>query len=118
MTAVLDFEAANNATWLYSPILLLDDADAPLALPFDAKVEMQLRSPASSNDVALLLSLENGFIKYIDSQASTVRIEVPVTTMRDIPAGTYEHDIIVSYSTGLVVRSIAGNVNILQGVTR
>ena|SRR5688500_2915969 len=118
MTTALDFEVANNATWRYSPLILRDDADVPLALPFDAEIVMQLRSPASSDDIALELSLANGRIKAVDLQASTVEILVPATAMKDVAAGSYEYDIVVNYTTGLVIRSVAGTVNVIQGVTR
>lgn len=118
MTTTLNLTAANNATWTVASVPLLDDAGAPLAMPFDVKIQMQLRAPASSSDIALSLSLDDGRLAFVDKDAATIRIEVPVAAMHDVAAGAYDHDIVVTYTTGRVIRPVAGIVTVVQGVTR
>jgi hypothetical protein len=97
---------------------LRDDADAPLAMPSDVKIQMQLRSPAASTDVALDMSLDDGRISFVDRDAANIKIEVPASAMRNVAAGSYDHDIIVTYPSGRVIRAVAGIVTVAQGVTR
>jgi hypothetical protein len=114
----LALKASNNATWSAGPIALHDEAGAPLAMPEGVAVRMQLRAPATSDTVALELSIANGRLQWADRDAATVSIEVPALAMRAIAAGAYDTDIIVEYPSGRVVRPAAGTVTILQGVTR
>lgn len=119
MTTTLDLTAANNATWTVPSVPLRDDADAPLAMPSDVKIQMQLRAPASSNDVALDISLDNHRISFVgDRDAANIQIEVPASAMLNVAAGSYDHDIVVTYASGRVIRAVAGTVTVAQGVTR
>jgi hypothetical protein len=118
VTFPIALSAANNATWSYGPIALQDESGAPLAMPEGVAVRMQLRAPATSDAVALELSIANNRLQWADRAAATINIEVPALAMRAIAAGSYEADIIVEYPSGRVVRPAAGTVTILQGVTR
>jgi hypothetical protein len=118
MTVLLQLTAANNATWSYGPILLKDDAGAPLAMPEGVKIRMQLRDQANSVNVTLELSLDNECLAFVDRPAASLHILVPAMTMKDVVSANYPYDIIVEYPSARVVRPVAGNVVIEQGVTR
>lgn len=114
----LALSAANNATWSYGPVALLDKLSAPLALPTGTLIEMHLRSSADDINLVLGLSLANGRLNIIDLNAATIGIEVPASAMRDVAAGSYAYDITVTQPSGRVHRPIDGVATIIQGVTR
>ncbi len=118
MTAALDLAAANNATWSVPSVALLDDAAAPLALPDGVQINMQLRAPAASSNIALGLSLADGRLAIVDVDAATIRIEVAVAAMLNLAAGAYDYDVVVAYPSGRAIRAVAGTVTVAQGVTR
>lgn len=118
MTVALALAAANNATWQFGPLDLVDpEADAPLALPAGTVIGMQLRAAADSVDLVLDLSTTNGLL-IADTVASKVRGFVPLARMSPIPADSYAYDIVVSLPAGRAIRTHAGVVTIAQGVTR
>lgn len=119
MTVELNLDVANNATWAYGPIALIDpDTNAALALPMTTRVRMQLRANAADQNVAFELSLENGRLVLIDQNAATVRISVTAASISAVSAGTYAYDIVVTQPSGRAIRTHEGTVAVKQGVTR
>lgn len=110
-------EVANNEEWRRGPLSLVDpENNGPLALPAGTTVRMQLRASAGDLDAKLELSIGSGLI--VDAEDSQVSISVPVARMRDIAAGSYAYDIVVTQPTGRAIRVFWGTVPIAQGVTR
>lgn len=120
MTVALPLSAANNATWQFGPLALVDpNGNTPLALPATTVIRMQLRAAADAVDLVLDLSTESENEMLIaDANASTVRGLVPLAKMRGLAAGSYAYDIVVTQPTGRAIRTHAGLVTIEQGVTR
>lgn len=117
MTISLALAAANNATWQFGPLDLLDtEANAPLALPAGTVIAMQLRAAADSVELVLDLSTTNGLL-IADAVASKVRGFVPLAKMSAIAAGSYDYDIVVSLPTGSAIRTYEGTVTVKQSVT-
>lgn len=87
MTVSLALAAANNATWQFGPLDLVDpEANAPLAFPAGTVIGMQLRAAAASVELVLDLSTTNGLL-IVDSVASKVGGFVPLAKMSPILAG-------------------------------
>lgn len=118
MTTSLNYTCANNCTWSPPSLTLTDDAGAALALPESVEIKMQLRSPASSSDIALEASIANGRIAIKNILTSEITIEVAAADMARVQAGNYDVDIIVKEPSGRVYRPAAGTVIVTQGVTR
>lgn len=121
MSEPLALKAATNATWTYGPIALLED-NAPVALPAGTLIRMQLRKQAGELNVALTLSRDNGLLKVEDLAAALISIDVPVSKMETVPAGSYAFDILVIYPSdgfnpGRVRRPVSGTVEVEQGIT-
>ncbi len=117
MTAVA-LSVANNATWWSAPIALRDQDDVILALPEGTQIEMHVRQTATSQDLALRLTLANGKIIMVNRDAATVRLEVPASEMQNLSAGSYVCDIRVTQPSGRAHRAAYGTLIVQQGVTR
>lgn len=118
MTIALALTAANNATWQFGPLDLVDpETSAPLALPAGTVIAMQLRAAADSVELVLDLSTTNGLM-IADTVASKVSGFVPLAKMSPIAAGSYAYDIVVRLPAGRAIRTHAGKVSIDRGVTR
>lgn len=117
MTVALQLSAANNETWAYGPISLVD-AIGPIALPMGTQIRMQIRPSAESTNIALELSLDNGRLVIESIEAATISILVSASAMLDVAAGSYAYDIVVEQPSGRRVRCVAGTATIIQGVTR
>lgn len=115
--SALELAAVNNATWTAGPFPLKDGVGVNIAIAAATAVRMQVRTAATETSVALELTRANGLL-IVDAEASTVRIDVPVVNMRDVPAGAYVFDVIVEQPTGRVLRPLYGTLAVEAGVTR
>jgi hypothetical protein len=78
---------------------------------------MQVREKLSSSNTLLNLSTENGGI-YLDTEMSTILIEVPADTTAQLSFKSAVYGLELQHSNGTVIPFATGTVTLIQEVTR
>ena len=115
MTALyrVNLQTANNED--LRQVFVLTDTSAQAIDLTGATLAMDIES-FDGNDV-LEATTANGRIVVVDAPAGRFELAVPAAAMRALPAGSYQHDLLLTLAGGRVHRVWAGSLTLARGVT-
>ncbi len=114
MAAPLALGFANNAPWAKAFRMTRDGTAVDLT---GAVMRMQLRQAATPYDPVMLLSTDNGRLVVDDGPNGLWSVKVEVAVAVQVPAGAYDHDMLVRLRTGEEIRAYVGTVTVDRGIT-
>lgn len=101
-------------TWNGIPTIELKKNDAPIVIPTDAKIYMQVKSDCEEPIAMQTLSTENGAISIIDGTNGKFRIN---PTIINIDGGTYVYDVQINFTDTNIKTYMRGNFTVIPDVT-
>jgi hypothetical protein len=109
----INFQTANNED-LRQAFVMTDSAQAPFDLT-GASLRMDL--DAFNGTDVLEATTSNGRIVIHNAAAGQFELAVPAATMRTVPPGSYQHDLLLTFADGRVHRVWTGTLTLSPGVT-
>jgi hypothetical protein len=106
------FEAANTED-LRQAFALTDSSDSPVDLT-GAQLQMGVETAVGVDAIAA--STGNGHIIVHNAAAGLFSIAIPAAVMRTLPAGAYQHDLLLTLA-GRVQRIWTGTLTLSRGIT-